>query len=212
MMPLSLPIIAPPPSTSRSCDDAHGTPRSPAHRRRPPICGSAFGSSTPIIMRICAFSPWPAPTTVFFTTLGAYSATISPACAGTSMAMPRAWPSLSVADRVGIDEGRLHRRFVRPEFLDHRAAARHGSPPAVGPSAARSLVSTEPQATWISRLPSASIRPQPVRRRPGSMPRMRIGCAVHGSVDSPAAAIRPEWNSRAMLMIGRRVALAPSGC
>ena len=42
-------------------------------------------------------------------------------------------------------------------------------------SGARSLVSSEPQATWISRLPSASIRPQPVRRSPGSMPRMRIG-------------------------------------
>src|SRR5262249_46468123 len=61
-------------------------------------CGSAFGSSTPIIMRICAFSLWPAPTMVFFTRLGAYSATGSPAIAGTSMAMPRACPSLRVAD------------------------------------------------------------------------------------------------------------------
>src|SRR3954453_19220007 len=34
---------------------------------------------------------------VFFTRLGAYSATRSPAMAGTSIAMPRAWPSLSVA-------------------------------------------------------------------------------------------------------------------
>src|SRR6185437_7417809 len=59
-------------------------------------CGDAFGSSTPIIMRICALSPCPAPTTVFLTTLGAYSATDSPARAGTSMATPRAWPSFSV--------------------------------------------------------------------------------------------------------------------
>jgi hypothetical protein len=48
------------------------------------------GSSTPIIMRICAFSLWPAPTMVFFTKLGAYSATGRPAIAGTSMAIPRA--------------------------------------------------------------------------------------------------------------------------
>ena len=49
------------------------------------------------IMRICTFSLWPAPTMVFLTRLGAYSATGRPAIAGTSMAMPRAWPSLSVA-------------------------------------------------------------------------------------------------------------------
>jgi hypothetical protein len=42
-------------------------------------------------------------------------------------------------------------------------------------SAALSLVATDPQATWISRLPSTSITPQPVRRSPGSMPMMRIG-------------------------------------
>ena len=59
--------------------------------------GAAFGSSTPIIMRICALSPWPAPTTVFFTKFGAYSATVSPARAGTSIATPRAWPSFKVA-------------------------------------------------------------------------------------------------------------------
>src|SRR2546423_14235493 len=53
-------------------------------------CGSALGSSTPIIMRICAFSAWPVPTIVFFTRLGAYSATLTPAFAGTSSAMPRA--------------------------------------------------------------------------------------------------------------------------
>src|SRR5688572_5963396 len=59
--------------------------------------GSAFGNSTPIIIRICCFSPWPAPTMVFFTRFGAYSDTGSPAIAGTSMATPRACPSLRVA-------------------------------------------------------------------------------------------------------------------
>ena len=44
----------------------------------------------------CALSAWPTPTTAFLTAFGAYSATASPACAGTSSAMPRAWPSFSV--------------------------------------------------------------------------------------------------------------------
>src|ERR1700730_9382310 len=48
-------------------------------------------------MRICAFSLWPAPTIVFFTRFGAYSATGRPAIAGTHTAMPRAWPLLSGA-------------------------------------------------------------------------------------------------------------------
>ena len=76
-------VLTPEPriNAPRWCDDARGRPRSPARRRHPRSCGSAFGSSTPIIMRICAFSPWPAPTTVFFTTLGAYSATVKPGLA-----------------------------------------------------------------------------------------------------------------------------------
>ena len=36
-------------------------------------------------------------------------------------------------------------------------------------------VVTEPQAKKVSRLPAISTTPQPVRRSPGSMPRMRIG-------------------------------------
>ena len=46
---------------------------------------------------ICALSPWPTPVTVFLMTLGGYSATFSVASAGASSAMPRAWPSFSVA-------------------------------------------------------------------------------------------------------------------
>ena len=69
-------------------------------------------------MRICAFSAWPAPTIVFFTRFGAYSATDTPAFAGTSSAMPRAWPELQGRDRVAIDEGRLHGRLVGAELLD----------------------------------------------------------------------------------------------
>src|SRR5215831_800349 len=40
--------------------------------------------------------------------------------------------------------------------------------------------STEPQPTKIRRLPSLSITPQPVRRRPGSMPRMRRELRIGG--------------------------------
>ena len=47
---------------------------------------------------IWTLSPWPAPTTVFFTAFGAYSAMVTPSRDGTSMAMPRAWPSFSVAE------------------------------------------------------------------------------------------------------------------
>src|SRR6516164_1396780 len=60
--------------------------------------GSAFGSSTEIIIRTCAFSPCPTPTMVFFTRLGAYSETGTPAIAGTSMATPRACPNFRVAE------------------------------------------------------------------------------------------------------------------
>ncbi len=81
--------------------------------------GSAFGSSTPIIIRTCVLSPWPAPTMLFFTRFGAYSATGTPALAGTTMAMPRAWPSLSVALRVLVDEGRLDGGLVGPEFVEN---------------------------------------------------------------------------------------------
>ena len=42
-------------------------------------------------------------------------------------------------------------------------------------SAALSSLATEPQAKNDSRLPSIATIPQPVRRSPGSMPRMRIG-------------------------------------
>ena len=61
------------------------------------LSNSARGRSTRTIALICAFSAWPAPTIAFLTAFGAYSATARPACAGTSSAMPRAWPSFSVA-------------------------------------------------------------------------------------------------------------------
>src|ERR1700730_14173555 len=59
--------------------------------------GSAFGSKIFSITRIWCLSAWPAPTTVFLTWFGAYSATEMPNIAGASIATPRAWPSFRVA-------------------------------------------------------------------------------------------------------------------
>src|ERR1700688_611267 len=59
--------------------------------------GSAFGSRIFSITRIWFLSACPAPTTVFFTWFGAYSATVIPNIAGASIATPRACPSFSVA-------------------------------------------------------------------------------------------------------------------
>src|SRR5438445_4913218 len=61
------------------------------------VFGSALGRSTPSITRIWFLSAWPAPTTVFVTWFGAYSATVMPYTAGASIATPRAWPSFRVA-------------------------------------------------------------------------------------------------------------------
>ncbi|KIU36721.1 hypothetical protein SR39_04945 [Methylobacterium radiotolerans] len=58
---------------------------------------SAFGRRKRTIAWICTFSAWPEPATVFLIRLGAYSNTGRPARAGTSSAIARAWPSLSVA-------------------------------------------------------------------------------------------------------------------
>src|ERR1700704_6532169 len=62
-------------------------------------------------------------------------------------------------------------------------------------SGSPSAGSTEPQPTKISRLPSISITPQPVRRRPGSMPRMRTGWRIGWDVMgfyNPRASAKPR--------------------
>ena len=184
-MPLSLPIIAPPPSATRSGDDGRGRSRSRARPRRRGSCGSALGSSTPSIMRICAFSPWPAPTMVFLTRFGAYSATGSPAIAGTSSAIPRAWPSLSVAAA-----SLLTKVASTAASSGASSATTRRSPSWIvtsrSASVALSSVASEPQARKTSRLPSIAMTPQPVRRSPGSIPRMRIARAMMGSLITPA--------------------------
>src|SRR6266568_4111321 len=148
------------------------------------VSGSAFGSSTPIIIRIWALSAWPAPTMVFFTRLGAYSATSSPACAAASRATPRAWPSFSVATASLLTKVASAAASCGANCAITRAspawiAARREA------KASRSSVSTRPQPRKASRLPEISTIPQPVRRRPGSMPRMRIARALT-SLDTAA--------------------------
>src|ERR1700677_343473 len=167
--------------------------------------GSALGSRIFSIIKIWFLSAWPAPTTVFLTWFGAYSATGIPNIAGASIATPRAWPSFSVAT---------------PSLLTKvcsTAASTGRKPPstAASPSwiASRRLASgrpsagsTEPQPRKASRLPSISITPQPVRRRPGSMPRMRTGWRIgagvmghfilHAGVSSLARAITCQRHTR----------------
>ena len=81
-------------------------------------CGSAFGSSTPTINLICAFSAWPAPTMVFFTRFGAYSATLQACLGGHQHRDAPRLPELQRRDRVAVDECRLDGRFVGLEVLD----------------------------------------------------------------------------------------------
>ena len=97
--------------------------------------------------RICAFSQWPAPTMVFFTRFGAYSATGTPAFAGTSSAMPRAWPSFRVAVASLLTKVASTAASSGRELVDHCGQARRGSSTSRSASEALSLVATEPQAT-----------------------------------------------------------------
>ena len=143
--------------------------------------GSAFGSRIFSITRIWFLSAWPAPTTVFFTWLGAYSATEMPNIAGASIATPRACPSFRVAT-----PSLLTKVCSTAASTGWKSPSTAASPSWIASSRLASGRlsggSTEPQPMKISRLPSISITPQPVRRRPGSMPRIRTGWRIGGDV------------------------------
>src|SRR5262245_35126673 len=132
----------------------------------------ARGKRQRTMARICVLSPWPLPTTVFFTAVGAYSAIASPESAGTRRAIPRAWPSFSVAAA-----SRLTKVCSMAASTGASSARTRDRPWNICRSLApRLLVSsetTDPQATKWSLPRSASTTPQPVRLRPGSMPMMR---------------------------------------
>jgi len=103
-------------------------------------------------------------------------------------------PSLSAPAGVLVDEGRLDGGFRRPNSSTTRV-----SPAWIvtrrSATAALSSEATEPQATKISRLPSMSITPQPVRRSPGSMPRI-ANRARHLCLDSSDLMTRPRDSGR----------------
>src|SRR5215471_10035415 len=157
-------------------------------------------------MRICAFSQWPAPTMVFLTRFGAYSATGSPAIAGTSMATPRACPSLRVATAslltkvasTAASSGACSSTTRRsPSWMATSRVA----------SSALSSVASEPQARKLRRLPSIVTTPQPVRRRPGSMPRMRIGRLIL-LLDSSRPPARLAQSTQALALVPQTDAAA----
>src|ERR1700733_6382048 len=129
------------------------------------------------IIATCRFSAWPTPTTVFLMRFAAYSATGRPVRARVASATPRACPSFSAdcgsrlmnvsstAASCGFS------RSTRPVSKRWIAARRSASELAAS-------VSIEPQPMKMSREPAASITPQPVARRPGSTPSMRIAPMV----------------------------------
>ncbi len=150
------------------------------------LSNTARGSRHFTMALIWPLSPWPAPTTVFFTAFGAYSAIGSPSSAGTSSAMPRAWPSFSVAEA-----SRLTKVCSMAASSGLSRANTSCKPSKIWRSREPRLSSSSetiaPQATKTSLTPSESITPQPVRRSPGSMPIMRMLAvlavkAVAGSV------------------------------
>ena len=80
----------------------------------------ARGRSTRTIARICCFSAWPAPTIVFLTWFGAYSATASPASRRDQKRDAARLAELQRRRGVAVDEGLLDRRLVRRVGADDR--------------------------------------------------------------------------------------------
>ena len=156
------------------CGGARGTPRSPARRWRPrsPDRPSAAARRSSRGSAPCRHDPrrrW--------SSSRGWARIRRPRCparAGISSATPRACPSLSVAAALV-----LTKVFSTAASAGPNSSITRDSPSWIctsrAASSALSAVITEPEATNIRRLPSTSITPQPVRRRPGSMPRMRIG-------------------------------------
>ena len=69
-------------------------------------------------MRICALSLWPAPTMVFFTRLGAYSATSMLGARRHQHGDAARLTELQRRGRVLVDEGRFDRRLAGMKLLD----------------------------------------------------------------------------------------------
>ena len=131
------------------------------------------GSKRPTIMATCSLLAWPVPTTACLTIIGRYSATGMGLSAGVNSAMPRAMPSLSVEDGFWLD------RLVSTAASSGVYSASTAEMPSCNwtkrsATGRAESEATTPLAMWRNRLPSASITPQPVRRRPGSSPMTRM--------------------------------------
>jgi len=83
--------------------------------------------------------------------------------------------------RIDVHEGLLDRRLERPLCLDDGGNAVEQFPERSA-SVPEAATLTTPCATWRSRLPSTSITPQPVSRRPGSRPISLISGASSGEL------------------------------
>lgn len=122
---------------------------------------------------IWPLSAWPAPTTAFLIRLGAYSATGRPHRAGASITAARAWPSFSVETGFILTN-------TSSTAASSQAWSAQTCDTASSRCSSRSLngaVSggvTTPWAIQRRRDPSVAITPQPVRRKPGSSPRIRV--------------------------------------
>src|SRR5690606_12622316 len=109
----------------------------------------------------CAFCAAPRPTTVFFTSPGAYSATAMPASSAARRTTPRACPSTTVV------------RTFRPKKLPSTATA-----------SGRCRVRTSPSPAWIARSRPAS-GPSPARITPHSRRRAPARPGVPSTTPKP---------------------------
>ena len=118
----------------------------------------------------CVFSAPPMPTTASLMARGAYSCTPS-VCGTAASAAPRAWPSLSALSAF-LERNTRSTAISWGECCAINSATRAWiSAQAVGQRPPE--VAMQPCAT-MRRLPlSQSMMPKPVRRLPGSSPRMR---------------------------------------
>ena len=91
--------------------------------------------------------------------------------------------------RVLVDEGLLRPRPRRAGIRRGCASARHGWREAA-PPARRGRWSSPSRSRESQPLPAISTMPQPVRRSPGSMPRMRIGRFM-APIHSMTAMLKP---------------------
>src|SRR4029077_7679272 len=171
----------------RAC--AWHTPTASASAASAPGRAASFRS----VRIMCAtwnFSAAPEPTTASLTARGAYSNTGVPAGTAHSAA-PRACPSFRALSTLRLSKTRstatspgwcVEKSSCRPSRISRRRAA--------GAAAVRFR---QPCATAMSCVPRHSITPKPVRREPGSRPRMRtLMAGVNGAAAAAGSKARQD--------------------